>query len=275
NEFSLEHSKFIGIYTELDNLYSSIQEQIELDDELFPVFSFFDQSEYSTQDLSKQTSNLFWFQLINNIILQLPHNQLAKNEMINLCRQYYQDLKMIDEFEHEYRSENVIQWYLKRSFPYKMIKKALQTKDMEQLNILRYFMSDLIQNFTRQHQNRIQYGKENLIIYRGIKLSNEQLNEFRKNKGKLLLIHGFLTATRFRLNALNFARKSIKPTDLVTAVLEIECNPQDFNKYVISTDIDKYNELFFDLSVTFHLHNIVFHENVWIIKMSISNEGKI
>ncbi|CAF3448056.1 unnamed protein product, partial [Rotaria sp. Silwood2] len=68
-EFIGEYLKFIGIYTELENLYSSIQEQIELNNELFSTFSFFDQSEYLIQDLSKQTSDLFWFQLFNNIIL--------------------------------------------------------------------------------------------------------------------------------------------------------------------------------------------------------------
>ena len=59
NAFVVEHLKFIGLYTELDNLYSSIQEQIEFDDELFQTFNFFDQYKYLTQDLSKQTFDLF------------------------------------------------------------------------------------------------------------------------------------------------------------------------------------------------------------------------
>ncbi|CAF5031446.1 unnamed protein product, partial [Rotaria sp. Silwood1] len=277
--------KFIGIYTELDNLYSSIQEHIELDNELFQEFSFFDQLEYSTQDLSKQTSDLFLFQLVNNIILEYSHNQLAKNEMIGLCRQYYQDnlnnLKLIDEFEHEYHSNKVIQWFLKRSFPYKMIKKALQTKDMDQLNTLRYFMSDLIQCFASLPHNTIQYEKENLIVYRGIKLSKEQLDEFRKNQGKLLLNNGFLTVTQSRSNALNFARESTQQINVVAAILEIECKSKDFGKSIIFTDRDKskglsnQDDVIFNLNVTFHLDKVEFYENIWIIKLSTSNEGEI
>ncbi|CAF3706557.1 unnamed protein product [Rotaria sp. Silwood1] len=277
--------KFIGIYTELDNLYSSIQEHIELDNELFQEFSFFDQLEYSTQDLSKQTSDLFLFQLVNNIILEYSHNQLVKNEMIGLCRQYYQDnlnnLKLIDEFEHEYHSNKVIQWFLKRSFPYKMIKKALQTKDMDQLNTLRYFMSDLIQCFVSQPHNTIQYEKENLIVYRGIKLSKEQLDEFRKNQGKLLLNNGFLTVTQSRSNALNFARESTQQINVVAAILEIECKSKDFGKSIIFTDRDKskglsnQDDVIFNLNVTFHLDKVEFYENIWIIKLSTSNEGEI
>ncbi|CAF3036107.1 unnamed protein product [Rotaria sp. Silwood2] len=187
-EFVFEHTKFIDIYNDLDNLYLSIEEQIELDNELFETFSFFDQSKYSIENLSKQTSDLFWYQFVGNILLQLSHNQLDKNEMIDLCRQYYQDnlkyLKIIDEFEHEYHSNKVIQWFLKRSFPYKMIKKALQIKDINQLIRLRYFISDLLQSFSNQFHNTIEYEYENFIVHRGMKLSKEQIEEFRKKSRK-------------------------------------------------------------------------------------------
>ena len=35
-------------------------------------------------------------------------------------------------------------------------------------------------NFASQHQNAIQHEKENFIVYQGIKLSKEQLEEFIK-----------------------------------------------------------------------------------------------
>ncbi|CAF4912653.1 unnamed protein product [Rotaria sp. Silwood1] len=258
NAFIVDDLKFIGLYTKLDNLYLSIQEQIEFDEELFQTFSFFDQHEYLIQDLSKQTSDLLWFKLFNNIILELSHDQSAKNEMINLYRQYYQDnlknLKLIEKFEHDYCSDNVIQWY---------------------------FIRELIQNFECQYQNRIHYEKEkSLIVYRGIKLSREQLEKFKEYEGKHISINGFLAATRFRLKALNFARKSVRQTNFIAAILEIECNSEDFNKNIIFTDIDKSNEvsyqddILFNLNVTFNLNNIELNENIWIIKMNISNEGK-
>ncbi|CAF1461368.1 unnamed protein product, partial [Rotaria sordida] len=283
-ELIYQYSKFIGIYTELDDLYSSIEEQIDLDDELFQTFSFFDQSEYLTHDLSKQTSDLLWYQFFNNIILQSSSDQLAKNEMIDFCRQYYQNnlkyLKLIHDFEREYSSNKVIQWYLNKSLPYKMIKRALQIKDMDQQYALRYFMCDLVQSFTDQHQNKIPYDNENLTVYRGMKLWNDQLKEFKKNERKLLLSHGFLTATRHRSDALNFAGKSIRQTNLISVVFEIDLNSQDFNKFVIFTDIDKCNkyskqdDILFSLDTIFHLDNIEFYENFWMIKMHPTNEGK-
>ncbi|CAF1187209.1 unnamed protein product [Rotaria sordida] len=282
NEFDFEHFKFIGFYTDLDNLYSSIKEQIEDEDKLVQTFSFFNQFEYLTQNLSKQTSNLFWYQLFNKIILQLSNDQLTKNEMIDFCHQYYQNnLKLIDKFKYEYHSNKVIQWFMKRSFPYKMIKKALQTKDIDQLMTLKYFIKDLIQSFENHSQNIIQDENKNLIVYRGIKLSKEQLEEFRQNEGKLFLSNEFLTATRSYSNALNFAIKLTKQTNAIATILEIECKLKDFDKNIIfidrnkSDDLSNQDDILFNLNVTFHLNKVEFHENIWIIKLSISNEGKI
>ncbi|CAF4164778.1 unnamed protein product, partial [Rotaria sp. Silwood2] len=105
------------------------------------------------------------------------HGQLAKNAMIDLCRPYYQDnlnnLKLIDVFKYEYRSDKVIQCYPTKSFSYKMIKEALKIKVVDQLNALRYFMVDLIRSLIPRDQTRIQYEKENLTVYRDIKLSKE------------------------------------------------------------------------------------------------------
>ncbi|CAM4983145.1 unnamed protein product, partial [Rotaria socialis] len=57
--------------------------------------------------------------------------------MIQACREYYDgntnEMKFIDDFEKNYRSEDAIVWYLKRSFVYKLITKALRTRDMDLL----------------------------------------------------------------------------------------------------------------------------------------------
>ncbi|CAF5043532.1 unnamed protein product, partial [Rotaria sp. Silwood1] len=254
DELGCQYLKCIDRYTELEDLYLSIQEQLEFQDELSLKCSFFDQYEYSQQILSKQTSDLFWYQFVNKIILEIPDDSKAKNELIDSCCQYYQNnLKLIDKFKHEYHSNEVIQWYLTKSFPYKMIKKALQIKDFDQLNSLRYFMKDLIQNFEKQHQNSIQ-NKQKLIVYRGIKLSTEQLDEFKNNEGKLVLFHEFLKGTRHRSKALNFLKRSTKQTNLVDVILEIESYPQDFYNSIILIDINEQNEFSSQEDILFNLN---------------------
>ncbi|CAF0853965.1 unnamed protein product [Rotaria sordida] len=109
----LEHSKFIGIYDELDLLCLSIQEQVDLLDRDLQIFSFFDQDERLTKDLSKQTADLLWFQLYHDVLFQLTYDEDAKQEMIDTCRSYYRDnikeLEVLKKFENEYRSEEALQ----------------------------------------------------------------------------------------------------------------------------------------------------------------------
>jgi hypothetical protein len=40
------------------------------------------------------------------------------------------ELKLINQFQREYRSEEVIRWYAKQSFIYKLINKALISEDI-------------------------------------------------------------------------------------------------------------------------------------------------
>ncbi|CAM4763682.1 unnamed protein product [Rotaria magnacalcarata] len=125
----LKHSKLMGIYDELDTLCLEIQEQVNFIHSQMVRFSFFDHNVGLTQDLSKQTTDLLWFQLEQDVILQIPGN---KQEMIDACRLYYRVnpkvLEMIDHFKNEYRSDEAIQTYLKKSFLYKIVKKSIENQ---------------------------------------------------------------------------------------------------------------------------------------------------
>ncbi|CAF2745527.1 unnamed protein product [Rotaria sp. Silwood2] len=112
----VENSKLIGVYDKFDALYLSIQKQVEFFDEHFETFSFFDLNENLIKDLSKQTADLLWFQLYHDILLQLTYDKEAKQELIDACRTYYQgnikQMKMINKFENEYRSNEALQCWL-------------------------------------------------------------------------------------------------------------------------------------------------------------------
>ncbi|CAF2781795.1 unnamed protein product [Rotaria sp. Silwood2] len=108
-----EHSKMIAMYNELKLLCLSIREQVDFLDRHLQIFDFFDQDELLTRDLSKQASDLLWFQLYHDVVFQLTHDEEAKKEMIDACRSYYQDnikeLEVIEKFKNEYRSHDALQ----------------------------------------------------------------------------------------------------------------------------------------------------------------------
>jgi len=88
-------------------------------------------------------------------LIYLMINKLKK-QMIDACRYYYQNnleqIKLIDEFERDYQSDEAIHWYLNKSFLRKMINKALQIEDIVLLYRLQYFLRDLFENLAKQHQ---------------------------------------------------------------------------------------------------------------------------
>jgi tetratricopeptide (TPR) repeat protein len=279
-----DYSKIIGIYVVLDDLCQSIQQQVELVDKQLHTFSFYDQHQKSTRDLSKQAAEFLWFQLFNYVIGHLPRNQRAKQEMIQMCRQYYRgnpkQIRLIDQFEKTYQPEEAVRWYSKESFVYQLINKALRTEDIDQLYIFRFYIGDLSQSLEREHEKLLLSKEESFTVYRGMKLDIQEFDRLKEKQGKLISTNGYLSTSRSRSAALYFARKRAKRTDVISVLFQIECDPQQLGRSVIFADITKLSEhraekeVLFDLSACFRIEFIEEEESLQVIKMTVSNEGQ-
>ncbi|CAF4956822.1 unnamed protein product [Rotaria sp. Silwood1] len=280
-----EYSKIIGIYITLDELCKSIEEQIDLFDKQLQTFSYFDQHQNSTKDLSKQSAEFLWFQLFNHVITHLPRNQQAKQQMIQMCKHYYRrnpkELTLINQFEREYRSEEAICWYSKESFIYKLINKALRSEDIDLLYTFRFFIGDLSQNLNREHEKILSSEEEMLIVYRGAKLDKEEFDKLKENQGKLISTNGYLSTSQLRQPALAFAMKSTKRVDVVSVLFQIKCHIKQIDKTVIFADITQFSEypeekeVLFDLNACFTIESIEQNGSIQLINMNVSNEGQI
>ena len=109
-----------------------------------------------------------------------------------------------------------------------------------------------------------------------MKLSKDELDKLKEKEGKLISMKGFLPISRLGLSPVAF---TMQQTDTITVLLEIECNLQELGDNVIFADITQFNEspsreeILFDLNATFRLGNIQKDEQVWIIKMTVVNDG--
>ena len=277
-----EYPKIIGVHTNLNELCTSIREQVDLVEKQLEVFSFFDHQQ-STQDLSTESGAFLWFQLFKHVILRLPQNQQAKQQMIELCRHYYRgdtkQLKLIDEFERDYRPEEAIRWYTRESFVYKLVNKALRTEDTDQLHTFRFFIGDLSQSLGREHEKILSSHEEILTVYRGVQLDREEFDRLKENHGKLISTNGYLSTSRLRSPALAFAKKPSKRTNIVPVLFEIQCSIKELGKTVIFADIAKFSdypkeeEVLFDLSATYKLESIEQDGEIQLIKMSATKDG--
>mgnify|MGYP001068459397 CR=1 FL=1 len=279
-----KYTKIIGIFNDLDQLCESIREQIHLVDQQIQTLNFFNQHEHSTKDLSKQSGQFIWFQLFKYVILRLPRDEKAKQEMIVTCRNYYRgnnnELKLIDHFEQQYRSQDAIRWYSEQSFVYKLVNKALRIGDYDQLHRFRYFIGDLSDGLMRQHESMLSSDEQILIVYRGAKLNREEFEQLKQNEKKLISTNGYLSTSRDRSLALAFTEKSSKRSDVVPVLFQIQCHVKQIGQTVIFADIEQLSafphehEVLFDVDTAFRIDSIETDEHRQIINMTATNEAE-
>jgi hypothetical protein len=166
-----------------------------------PSWCRFDQLEYVTKDLSKQSNDFLWLHLFHDVLLHLPCGQQVKRQ------------KILDQFKHEYQPNEAIRRFMKQSLLRKTIDKALQTEDTNQLYTLRYFLGDLVQNLRQEHRQQMVQSdrKQNLTVYQEMKLSNDEFNKLQEDKGKLISMKGFLIATTEQSPSPSPSRKMMEP----------------------------------------------------------------
>ena len=279
-----EYSKIIGIYAQLDKLSSSIRHEIDLFDKQLQTFSVFDHHQKSTKDLSQQSGEFLWLQLFHHIIVRLPREQEAKQKMIDVCRQYYRgnnkDLALIDQFERDYRPEEVTRWYSRQSFVYKMVNKALRSEDLDQLHTFRFYIRDLSQTLSREHQKLLLSDETRLLLYRGAVLGKEEFEKLRESVGRTISTNGYLSTSRLRHQALTFAEHAINRTDVVGVMFEIVCDVQQLGKSIVYADVAALSdfpaeqEVLFDLNASFRLDSIEEDESMHVIRMTATNDGE-
>ncbi|CAF4193867.1 unnamed protein product, partial [Rotaria sordida] len=132
---------------------------------------------------NEQCVTLIWFQLFIDVIQYLTLDNKAKEEMLRVCRCYYQNnsqmLNLIDKFDKTYHVDKCINWYTKQSFVYELINKALRTEDIEQLYTFRYYIVDLSKKLVEKCKNIKANNDEILYLYRGTKINREEVEKFK------------------------------------------------------------------------------------------------
>ena len=240
------------------------QAQMQLEKQI-AAFSVYDQAEKATRDLSREAGSFLFFQLFKTVILNMPKTTQARRLMISKCRDYYRgntkELTNIDDFERNYKASEAILWYTKDAFVYRLINKALRTEDVEALYHFRFYIADLCSELERNFiELKLRQPDHVLYLYRGFKTSPEEIESFRRNVGNLISVNGYLSTSRDRRVAFDFATKPTKRPNIQRALFEYRVDLTLVKKIVIA-DIAKYSkfpdeaEVLFDLG-KFHLINI-------------------
>ncbi|CAF1494641.1 unnamed protein product [Adineta ricciae] len=190
--------KFKGVVSNYETLYESIRADIrrnEYDNVTFNLITR-DLFTCSNEQLNRQEAAFMYTQLLKDIFIEIKDD--SKDEMIAFFREQYADnvpaLQFINDFEKNYQSHEAIKWYTRESFLYKILNRALRTQNVEVLYKMRTFIRNLhfhlIQCYEQQKSN-----SPVSVVYRGQRMSKDEFEKVRNNKGGLLSISNFFSTT--------------------------------------------------------------------------------
>ncbi|UJR18243.1 hypothetical protein I4U23_005144 [Adineta vaga] len=237
--------KIVGSFNNSDDLIQSIKETVDKFNKCIELPSNYNRYQQGTCDLSKYSGRYLWFQLFHEVIQHLsPDDDCgAKEEMLNVCRQIYQDndqtLKTIDEFDRTFQIKDCIRWYTKPTFIFEIINKALRTEDIEQLYQFRYYIAGLSKQLHRECEKMKNKNEEKLILYRGSGLHKQELESLTLTKGKLIATNEYWSTSRNISCAEIFIRRD---SDFIPVLYEIECDLCHCKDSIIFADISSLSQ---------------------------------
>lgn len=210
------------------------------------IFSIYNQKHKEKYDLTHEAGSFLFFQLFKAAFKKLPKNPESKKLMLEKYREYYAEninvLNELNNFEHNYKSTEALQWYLNNSFIYRLINKALRTENISSLCYFHFYIGDLSKQLEKEFkQFKKQDSKEILHVYRAFKTTKEEIKNFEQNIGNLILTNGYLSTTRQRQFACdNITKQNLQSNEekvLFEYIIDLA-----LVKSIIFADISQYNQ---------------------------------
>ena len=229
--------------------------------------------------LSKENKQFIAFQLLLDMILRLEPTEYAKREILEFSRSKYQidsmELRKIDDFEENYRSEDAAKWYTKDSFLYRLLNESLRIETIDHIVKMRYYIHDLHNQLAQLQPSFIQSlnGQTNLTLYRGQTMKVSQLNEIRNNYGNFISMNSFLSATEDGKVAFIFSGdgQTTNPEEVsVIYDMLIDTNIRSTPYAKIPSVMEDEEEILFSMGPIFRIgevEKVPDHDGVWSIKL--------
>ena len=139
-------AKIKGVYTDIKPICDALQVAVKQcnQDSIAMSIVTMDQGASST-NLNQLEPTYMYSQIFKEILLEMEHGAQAIKDLAIYCRKFYNDnlveLKVIEEFERNYRSKSPIWWYTRECFTYQMLNRALRTLDGDTIINMGFFYS--------------------------------------------------------------------------------------------------------------------------------------
>lgn len=275
-KWTCQYKKIKAVLVELDALINQIQCDHRIQkkvEEPLPIKIFM--SNKSTIGINGE---FVFTQILIDCLIKIQSDQTDRDELIELCRNRYKDnpkeLSYIDDFESDYSSEKVLEWYSSETFFYKTMNAALRQPDIHVIFLFRSYISDIYHQLLKHQSNKT------LEVYRCQVMSKAELKDLKNNVGQIISVNSFFSTSMKRKKALPFLNESTISDDLEQILFEINVEPK-MAKTKPFADISEQSEHPDELEVLFMLGSIFRLKSVdqnrdgmWIIRMTLCSDDE-
>ncbi|CAF2883632.1 unnamed protein product [Rotaria sp. Silwood2] len=261
---------------------SLVKDTSQCEQDLTPT-SILSSNDSSNQNLAQVNSSFMYSQLIKEILLEMTYDERAIEVLVDFCRNRFQDnqheLKIIEEFQKDYRKYSPIWWYTRECFTYKMLNRGLRTFNINIISVMGFFMKDIHQQIKEIHSKRSNRMGP-FIVYRGQGMLNDEFIGIRNNIGGLLSFNSFLSTSDDLKVAMEFAQRSVGRPGKTSVLFEIEVDPTltstpfaSLNN--VTSSKEKEKETLFSMHTVFQIVQVKEDNNqIWkIILKLVSNNN--
>jgi tetratricopeptide (TPR) repeat protein len=301
--------KLRGYFSNIRTLTDALSQEHEsrLKSTQIPISVFHREKNGKTvRDLSKENVRFLWFQLVIDVLIKIPYNDQAKDDMLDECRKHYgipchDDEPMeektinqydknaeqgINDFDQNYLPNEALQFYTKDSFLYRLFNQALRIENIDLLFIFRFFLADMYKHLQRLYLE--QFSNDILpdtTVFRGQLMTSEEFHSLKDNIGCLISINTFFSTTVDRSVAEPFSGCGEDP-NFLSVLFEIDVSIANSTikrpfAYIghISTKPDEL-EVVFSVGSMFRIEDIEdrrSNEGYWYVRLKLvedDNETK-
>ena len=283
--------KISGIFTKSKTLIEKLCDDMQScdDNSRLPMSIFhLAEREKSLRNLTEDSITFTWYQLLLVVLQRLACLHNSKTDMIQECRAAYQndptEQEKIDKFEKDYRPARAIWWYTSDCFIYRLLNQALRTQDIDIIFHFRFFIHDLNNQIKQLYRLYLQKHQpiENhqLQVYRGQKLSLDELNSIRANINGIISMNTFLSATLNRDLALIYSEtnqpfsptSNVQPVLFTITICDMSEKTAPFALIKTFSCYTEEDEVLFTLSAIFQVRSVELKDDLWHVHLQLSKE---
>ncbi|CAF3717048.1 unnamed protein product [Rotaria sp. Silwood1] len=218
-------------------------------------------------------------QILIDCLLRLKYTPVDKKELIYRCKQECKgnkkQLDYLHEFEIDYSPNKVLLWYTRQSFFFKTLNAALRTEDFHLMFLFRAYILDIYDQLKKCQ------SKNPLRVYRGQKMSNDELQNLKRRLNQFISVNSFFSTSTNKNVALPFLNIDDTTDKLVPVLYEIDADPNKVTGKPFA-DISAYSEFPGESEILF-MPGSIFRLNsfnrsgddpYWIIRMTLCSDDE-